>query len=50
MVDKLILLAAGFNDRMAEKVLKEQLQSMGDMYKILTGEAAPETLEGECNE
>jgi len=49
-VDKLILLMARFKARMQEKVLNGQLQSIRYLYKMLTGEAAPETLKGEWNE
>jgi hypothetical protein len=46
-VDKLIVLAAAFNDRMGEATLKAQLENIGDMYKIVTGEVAPHLVKGE---
>jgi hypothetical protein len=46
-IDKLIALAAGFNDKMGETDLKEQLREMSDMYRIVSGEAAPQDVKGE---
>ena len=46
-VDRLIVLASGFNDRMGEATLKAQLEHMADMYKIVTGELAPHLVKGE---
>lgn len=46
-VDRLIVLASGFNDRMGEATLKGQLEHMADMYKIVTGELAPHLVKGE---
>jgi hypothetical protein len=48
-VDKLIALATSFGDKMAEKVMSEQLESIGEMYKMVTGEVAPDKVKGECS-
>jgi hypothetical protein len=49
-VDRLIVLASGFNDRMGEATLKKQLEHMGEMYKVVTGELAPHLVKGEPSE
>jgi hypothetical protein len=46
-VDRLIILASGFKDKVGEDALKEQLESMADTYKIITGEVAPQLFRGE---
>lgn len=46
-VDNLVTLASAFNDRMGEKTLKQQLEHVADMYKIVTGEQAPHLVKGE---
>jgi hypothetical protein len=46
-VDNLVTLTSAFNDRMTEKTLKQQLEHVADMYKILTGVQAPHLVKGE---
>ncbi|KAH9018911.1 P-loop containing nucleoside triphosphate hydrolase protein [Lactarius hengduanensis] len=45
-VDRLVVLAAAFGDKASEDALKEQLGNIGDMYKLLTGQIAPEVVKG----
>ncbi len=45
-VDRLIVLASGFGDEVAESALKEQMENIGEVYKTLTGELAPEMIKG----
>jgi hypothetical protein len=49
-IDRLIVLAAGFNDKMGESDLKQQLADMSDMYRIVSGEAAPQDVKGESSD
>jgi hypothetical protein len=49
-VDKLVRLAAGFRDSFSEESLRQQLDSMSEMYKVITGEVAPHLMEGERDE
>lgn len=46
-VDRLILLAAAFNDEVGKETLKKPLEEVADMYKIMTGELAPHMVKGE---
>ncbi|KAI9445877.1 hypothetical protein H4582DRAFT_2052028 [Lactarius indigo] len=45
-VDHLMVLATAFGDKPSGDVLKEQLGNIGEMYKVLTGQVAPETVKG----
>ena len=49
-VDKLIRLAAGFQDGLSEESLKQHFTSMSKMYEVITGEVAPHLMEGEWDE
>lgn len=49
-IDRLIVLAAGFNDKIGESDLKQQLADMSDMYRIVSGEAAPQDVKGESSD
>ena len=46
-VDKLIRLVARFWDSFSEEGLRQQLDSMSEMYKVIAGEVAPHLMEGE---
>ncbi|KAH9046210.1 P-loop containing nucleoside triphosphate hydrolase protein [Lactarius hengduanensis] len=45
-VDRLLMLASGFRDDVGEKALMKQLENVGEVYKALTGEVAPDQLKG----
>ncbi|KAH8986473.1 hypothetical protein EDB92DRAFT_1949146 [Lactarius akahatsu] len=43
-VDRLLMLTSGFRDNVGEKVLMKQLENVSEVYRVLTGEAAPDQL------
>jgi hypothetical protein len=45
-IDKLIKVATSFNDRTKHEHLQKHLETMNDMYKILTGDATPQEQRG----
>jgi hypothetical protein len=46
-VDRLLALASGFKDAVGESCLKEQLECIAEMYKLVTGVVAPQVFKGE---
>ena len=46
-VDRLMVLAAAFNDKVGSEALEKPLEDIADMYKIVTGELAPHKVKGE---
>jgi len=46
-VDRLMVLAAAFNDKVGSETLEKPLEDIADMYKIVTGELAPHKVKGE---